>query len=69
MNSLLLNKELYPVNIIEKGISDYKSLATITYINKDCHYALSFDDCLYDEKLTIKEFENYMIGLIVSKKG
>lgn len=44
-------------------MSVYESYAVITVKFKDDYATLTFENCKYDEEQTIKEFENYMIGI------
>lgn len=41
----------------------YESYAAITAKFRDDYAVLTFGNCKYDEEQTIKEFENYMIGI------
>lgn len=57
------DKEIYTEGNLLAGIAAYQGLATIG-LNEDEHkWILRFSACKYDEKLTAKEFENYIIGL------
>ena len=41
----------------------YTDYAKMTLLENDRTWTLDFDECKYDEMRTIKEFENYLIGL------
>lgn len=69
MSKIRLNKELYSIKDIEKAKQSYRNLAEISFMETDCYYILTFDDCYYDEDLTMKEYDNYVIDLMVSKNG
>lgn len=63
MIELKLNKDIYSEDNIKKTVSVYQGYALIDIINSDSNYVLRFNDCKYSEILTIKEFENYLIGI------
>lgn len=63
MMELILNADVYSSKVIEAAILAYNSLATITVRQKDRQIQLVFDNCRFDPSITIKEFENYLIGL------
>lgn len=63
MKVLNLNKALFSVENIEKTAVVYKEYARINIKTENMYYRVSFDKCKYDEDRTIKEFENYLIGL------
>ena len=67
MSDLFLNKKVYSLEMINKASYDYKELAEITYRNNEPYHILSFKNCRYDEALTVKEYENYVIDLMVSR--
>ena len=46
-----------------KAIDEYKNLCHIDILDDTEKMILVFKECLYDEKLTVNEFENYVIGL------
>lgn len=60
---LILNADVYSSKVIEAAILAYNSLATITVRQKDRQIQLVFANCRFDPSITIKEFENYLIGL------
>lgn len=67
MIQIKLNNQIYSCDNIDKTIEVYKDYADI--IEKDAfgYTILLFYNCRYDERYTIKEFENYLIGLENSK--
>lgn len=69
MSELLLDKEIYPIGMIEKAIHAYEALSEIKYKNSEKYHILEFAKCRYDENLTMKEYENYVLDLLVSKEG
>ena len=63
MKKVKINRSVYSDATIEKTMKAYKNHA-ITTVNYKRDYALvTFWKCKYDEEQTIKEFENYMIGV------
>ncbi len=61
---MLLNTEVYPLSLLRKAAADYRQLARITIRNTDPQHAeCRFENCIYDEELTKKEFLNYLIEL------
>lgn len=65
MNSkLFLNKEIYDLKCIHMAIQAYSQLAFIKCIANECGWICTFERCVYDIDLTIKEFENYLIGMM-----
>ena len=63
MIELALNTEIYSEDKINQVQTVYREYAIITKKLVDQYWILKFDKCRYDESLTIKEFENYLIGL------
>ena len=64
MTKLKLRSDVYTEESIKKVIAVYKTLADIVIEGqKDGYMMICFINCIYDEKLTIKEFENYLIGV------
>lgn len=63
MIELALNTEIYSEDKINQVQTVYREYAIITKKLVDQYWILKFDNCWYDESLTIKEFENYLIGL------
>ena len=63
MTRIKLHRDIYSKEAIVKAISDYKGIAKIRLQEKDSGYVLTFTLCKYGEERTVKEFENYLIGL------
>ena len=63
MKTLVLNTEIYSLSNVEKARRAYKDYATVLIRNRDNKLRAYFLHCRYDENQTIKEFENYLIGL------
>ena len=63
MRKLTLNTDIYSDQIIEAAIIAYKELAKITISRSNHQIQLEFTECKFDASITIKEFENYLIGL------
>ena len=63
MLKLKMNKEIYSLSNVCIAVRAYSHLANIIYEDEERYWVLTFSDCLYDETLTSREFENYMIGL------
>ncbi len=67
MNKLILSKKIYNENYIEQCIKEFSELSHISIINNKDSCTLVFEDCIYDENTTIKEFENYLIDYSFTK--
>ena len=65
-NELYLNKEIYDEKYIQIAIQAYQGLAEISYKLNACWWMCSFTATRYDIDLTKKEFENYLIALMLS---
>lgn len=63
MIELNLKKCIYSKKNVLKAIDEYKNLCHIDILDATEKMILVFKECLYDEKLTVNEFENYVIGL------
>lgn len=63
MNELLLSKDIYNISAIKQTISAFSELAKISLYNNASHYVCVFENCIYAQDETIKEFENYLIDL------
>lgn len=64
MKTVRYDSRIYPVEIIEKAIYDYSSLCEIQKIEEQDQIILSFDNTKYNEEITVKEFNNYLLDLI-----
>ena len=67
MNELLLTKEFYVEKYIQKGCNDFKGLADVSIVTDEDYYRIRFNNCIYPVSITIKEFENYVIDLMVKR--
>lgn len=63
MNKLLLSKEIYKAPSINETISAFSKIAKISLYESVDHYICIFENCLYSQNQTMKEFENYLIDL------
>ena len=63
MIKLTLCEDIYSEEKIKQVMQVYKDYARINLKKKDGKYILEFKNCKYDEKITIQEFENYLIGM------
>ena len=63
MIDLSIDSEIYSDSTIAKAIADYKNLAKISISHIGGKIRLNFTDCKFNGLITIKEFENYLIGL------
>lgn len=63
MKRIEINREVYSDRVIEQALNDYKGIAKTSQKKKDKFFIITFWLCKYDESRTIKEFENYLIGL------
>lgn len=67
MSELHLIKEFYIKDCIEKARNDFKELADIAVEMDREYYMVRFTKCRYPAYITIKEFENYVIGLMAKQ--
>jgi sRNA-binding regulator protein Hfq len=63
MKKLKVNRSIYSDEAINQTMMVYKNHAVITVSFKRDYAVITFWKCKYDEALTVKEFENYMIGV------
>lgn len=63
MIEIRLNLGIYSVENIKKTCLIYDKFAEITLQEEKDYMILNFSACKYSEELTIKEFENYLIGV------
>ena len=63
MKKLELKKEIYSSTCLEMAIAAYSDYAKITVKNTLMIWELTFTKCRYGEDRTVKEFENYLIGM------
>jgi hypothetical protein len=65
---LYLRTAIYSKQSILTAINAYRALATITLLESDNYYICNFANCKYDEKITKKEFANFLIDCDNSKE-
>lgn len=63
MKKLKVNRSIYSDKTIKSTMQAYQHLATITVQNIGDYTVLTFRKCKFDEERTVKEFENYLIGI------
>ena len=63
MTQLQLHKNIYRYTIIARAVRDYSELADIEVKETDFYWIVSFSLCRFDEEITRREFENYLIDL------
>lgn len=63
MRDLKLNREIYSLGSIQQAAHAYKDFAQIKISDEREAITVSFANCKYDEARTLREFENYLIGI------
>ena len=63
MTKIRLNSEIYSENNVKLAVEAYCELARIQVDIQGEYYILQIEDTKYDESRTVKEFENYLVGL------
>lgn len=63
MTRLKINNEIFSAATISIAREAYSDLANIAVFSGKKNTELVFTHCRYDEERTVKEFENYLIGL------
>lgn len=63
MKKVRINREIFSDQSIKTTMNVYKNHAVMTLSMKEKYAYIIFWKCKYDENQTIKEFENYMIGV------
>ncbi len=63
MKTLKLASDIYDIEAIKRACDAYSQISSISVASQERAYALTFDDCKYDEERTVLEFENYLIGM------
>lgn len=58
-----LNTEIYSEESVRQAIQAYHDYASISTGSKSGYIVVIFSECRYDEQMSIKEFENYLIGV------
>lgn len=64
MSELLLRKSIFDINSINKAKNSFKELCSISIKETEKYFVCSFSSCVYDDCITVSEFENYIIDLI-----
>ena len=67
MNKLSLNKKIYSESAVKEAISAYSNLAIILMVDRGNYWECRFKKCRFSPSITMKEFENYLIGLSVQE--
>lgn len=64
-HTLLLSSQVYSLESVLAASQAYDQLASIRIDQKSDpdFFLVSFSECMYGPKTTMKEFENYVIGL------
>lgn len=62
--SLILNKEMYSKEVILFAIKQYQELSMIKILDRGKYWECLFSNCCYNKKITMMEFENYLINII-----
>ena len=58
-----LSRVIYSDHIVQEARKAYQGLADIyVKVTDDC-FLITFNACRYNEETTVREFENYCIGL------
>ena len=60
---LKLNSDIFSLEKINFTKKVYSEYADIKIENVERYWHLSFENCKYDEAVTVREFENYLIGM------
>lgn len=63
MKRITVDLGIYSKETIQKAIQDYRNLAKISVKQNAEQATITFWYCKYDESRTVKEFENYLIGI------
>lgn len=63
MMKIKLNSDIFSLEKINHTKKVYSGYADIMIENIEGYWHLSFENCKYDESLTVREFENYLIGM------
>lgn len=61
-NELFLNEEIYSVGSIRGAVEAFEGLCKIVLRQESGYIICEFSDCVEDLYLTMREFENYLIG-------
>lgn len=69
MNKLTLNKDIYTIEVIDLARIAFGHLSEIIYDSNEKYHILDFEKCEYAPEMTMNEFENYVVNLMVSRNG
>lgn len=69
MIKLALCEDIYSEKKIKQVMQVYKDYAQIKLKKEESKYILEFKNCKYDKRITIQEFENYLIGMENVRNG
>ena len=59
-----VSKEIYPLEVIQQAIEAFRPISKIRIDDGDQYWTCSATRSKNDLQETLKEFENYLIGLI-----
>ncbi len=59
-----LTKEFYEKDALQKAVSAYKNLASISFSEDNDYFYYEVESSIYDPQLVANEFENYILGLM-----
>jgi hypothetical protein len=63
MKKIKISSEIFSEKNIKQALTDYKNITKASLKKGSTYHTVAFWKCVYDEELTVKEFENYLIGL------
>lgn len=63
MRKIQVNSEIFSEETVKQALRDYGNIAKTTLKNERNYFIVTFWKCKFDEDQTLREFENYMIGL------
>lgn len=63
MKKIKISSEIFSEKNIRQALTDYKNITKASLKKGSTYHTVTFWKCVYDEVLTVKEFENYLIGL------
>ncbi len=69
MITTVFDAAIYPRAAVARAVRDYRGLAAIRVTETDGACVCALDGTRYDEALTCREFENYVLELTVSMGG
>lgn len=69
MKTIEFSNQVYSIQNIRKVISVYKGYAEISIRESGNRIYVTFRKCRFSEERTVREFENYLIGIENSNEG